>query len=327
MRSEIHRLPELFLKRLRQIVPSSKWDAIANTFAEAKPATFRVNTLKTTSSEVKRTLEEKNFWLAAIPWFGDAFLLRKGRQKELEETEIYQEGHIYLQSLSSMIPPLILEPKPGESILDLTAAPGGKTAQMACLMKNEGRIVANESNKVRYEKLKSNLKTQGAQNAEAVLSYGESFGNKFPETFDRVLVDAPCSAEGRFLASEPPTYRYWNLDVVKENAKLQKKLLISGLKALKLGGVLVYSTCTFAPEENEEVVDSALQSMSGLIELETIQWSVPNQNSGLVKWQGRALDSSLRKTLRILPTPEMEGFYAARIRKKKTAEIRNCLAL
>lgn len=323
MRSEVGRLPELFLARLKQIIPSSKWNAVANTFSETKPTTFRVNTLKTTSAEVKKSLEEKNFWLVSIPWFSDGFLLRKGRQKDLEATEMYQEGQIYLQSLSSMIPPLILEPKPGESILDLTAAPGGKTAQMACLMKGEGTIVANESNKIRFEKLKSNLTTQGAENVEAVLSYGESFGNKFPEKFDRVLVDAPCSAEGRFYAPEPQTYRYWNLDVVKENAKLQKKLLISGLKALKPGGILVYSTCTFAPEENEEVIDSALQLLKDSIELEAIKFSVPNQTTGLVKWQGRPLAPSLQKTLRILPTPEMEGFYVARIKKKKTAEIKN----
>ncbi len=323
MRSEVGRLPELFLSRLQQIIPSSKWNSIANTFSETKPTTFRVNTLKTTPSEVKRFLEERNFWLTTIPWFGDGFLLRKGRQKDLEATEIYQEGHIYLQSLSSMIPSLVLGPKPGESILDLTAAPGGKTTQMACLMKNEGMIVANESNKVRFEKLKSNLKTQGAENVEAVLSYGESFGNKYPEKFDRVLLDAPCSAEGRFCASEPPSYRYWNLDVVKENAKLQKKLLVSGLKALKPGGVLVYSTCTFSPEENEEVIDSALQLLKDSIELETFKFLVLNQTPGFTKWQGRAFGTLLQRTLRILPTPEMEGFYVARIRKKKSAEIKN----
>lgn len=323
MRSEVGRLPELFLKRLQQIIPSQKWNSIANTFTGTKPTTFRVNTLKTTADKVKKALEEQNFWLMGIPWFGDAFLLRKGRQKELEETEIYQEGHIYLQSLSSMIPPLVLGPKPGESILDLTAAPGGKTAQMACLMKGEGMIVANESNKVRYEKLKSNLKTQGAQNVEAVLSYGESFGNKYPEKFDRVLLDAPCSAEGRFYASEPSTYRYWNLDVVKDNAKLQKKLLMSGLKALKPGGVLVYSTCTFSPEENEEVIDFALQSLKDSVELEAFKFPLQNQTPGFTKWQHRPFEPILQRTLRILPTLEMEGFYAARIRKKRSAEIKN----
>lgn len=315
-RHEIQRLPELFLKRLQNIIPSSKWNQAANTFSAAKPATFRVNTLKTSAEEVRKFLAERNFQLSRIPWFKDAFLLQKRRQRDLEETEIYSTGQIYVQSLSSMVPPLVLDPEPGEIVLDLTAAPGGKTTQIACLMAGEGKIVANENDPIRLEKLKANLALQGVRNVETILSYGESFGNKRPEQFDRVLVDAPCSAEGRFLASEPPSYRYWNLDKVKEAAKLQKKLLISGLKALKPGGILVYSTCTFSPEENEEVVDFALQTFKGLVKLEPAALALHNQMPGLVKWEGRPLGSSLKKTIRILPTPDMEGFFIARMKKE-----------
>ncbi len=317
MRSEVRKLPELFLARLRKLVPPQKFDSVANTFTETKPTTFRVNTLKADMSTVKNFLENQNFLLSAVPWFSSAFILKKGRQKELEETKIYLNGQIYIQNLSSMVPPLILDPQPGESILDLTAAPGGKTAQIACLMQGDGKIMANENDRIRYEKLKANLALQAVRNVETVLSYGESFGNKYPEQFDRVLVDAPCSTEGRFIASEPSSYRYWNLDKVKEAAKLQKKLLISGLKALKPGGVLVYSTCTFSPEENEEVVDFALQSFKGSIELEAFKLPVPSQILGLARWQERQFDTSLKKAIRILPTAEMEGFFIARMKKKK----------
>ncbi len=317
MRSEVQRLPELFLKRLKQIVPFSSWDRIANTFTENKPTTFRVNTLKTNSKSIKSFLEERNFSLSAVPWFTDAFVLKKDRQKDLEATDPYLNGEIYLQSLSSMIPLLVLNPKPGEIILDLTAAPGGKTTQMACLMNGEGKIVANENDKIRFEKLKANLILQAALNVEAILSYGESFGNKYPDQFDRVLVDAPCSAEGKFLTSEPSSYRYWNLNKVKEVSKLQKKLLISGLKALKPGGALVYSTCTFAPEENEEVVDSALRNLGDSIGLEVFKLPLQNQMSGLLKWEGIKYGASLGKTVRILPTAEMEGFFVSLIRKIK----------
>lgn len=316
MRHEIQRLPKLFLDRLQTIIPSSKWNQVANTFSESKPTTFRVNTLKTLAEEIRNSLQQ-NFQLSKVSWFSGAFILKKGRQRDLEKTDAYLNGQIYVQSLSSMIPPLVLDPKPGEAILDLTAAPGGKTTQIACLMKGEGKVVANENDRIRYEKLKISVALQNAQNVKVILSYGESFGNKYPEQFDRVLVDAPCSAEGRFLTSEPSTYRYWNLDKVKDMSKLQKKLLISGLKALKPGGVLVYSTCTFSPEEDEEVIDSALQSFKDSIEPEAIKLNIQNQMPGLTKFKDRPFNSSLKKAIRILPTDEMEGFFIARIRKKK----------
>lgn len=316
MRHEIQRLPELFLERLRSLIPPSKWNQIANTFSESKPTTFRVNTLKSSAEEIRNSLQQ-NFQLSKVSGISNAFILKKGRQRDLEKTDAYLNGQIYVQSLSSMIPPLVLDPKPGEAILDLTAAPGGKTTQIACLMKGEGKVVANENDRIRYEKLKTNVALQNAQNVKVILSYGESFGNKYPEQFDRILVDAPCSAEGRFLTSEPSTHRYWNLDKVKEIAKLQKKLLNSGLKALKPGGVLVYSTCTFSPEENEEVIDSAFQSFKDSIELEAIRLNLQNQTPGLTKFKDRQFDLSLKKAIRILPTSEMEGFFIARLRKKK----------
>ena len=315
MRSDVHNLPELFLKRLKQLVPSQKFDAVANSFTEVKPTSFRVNTLKVKSNEIKERLSSLGFQLKNVSWCNDAFILQKGKLRDLEKTEIYQEGEIYVQNLSTLIPALAMEPKEGETILDLTAAPGGKTSHIACLMNGEGRIVANESNQIRFERLKANLKIQGIDIAEAVMSYGESFGNKYPEIFDRVLVDAPCTAEGRFLTSEPASYRYWNLSKISEASKLQKKLIISGLKALKPGGVLVYSTCTLAPEENEEVIEHALNEFKQKVEIEPVKFSLPNQMIGLLRWEKKEFHPSIKRTIRILPTNEMEGFFLARIKK------------
>ena len=320
MRSEVNSLPKLFLDRLRKIIPSQKFDVIANTFAQTKPTTFRVNSLKASRQAVREKLEHQGFKLAPVSWFPDAFVLREGRLRELEKTESYQAGEIYVQNLPSMIPPLVLDPKPGESILDLTAAPGSKTTQMACFMQGRGKIVANESDRIRYSKLKANVELQAANNVELVLSYGESFGKKYPECFDRVLLDAPCSAEGRFNVNEPASYRYWNLDRVRQSAKLQKKLLSSALTALKPGGALVYSTCTFAPEENEAVVNEALEKFDGFLELvgaihELPLLVVPNRMGGLPAWDGRKFHPSLTKAVRILPASEKEVFFVARLRK------------
>jgi 16S rRNA (cytosine1407-C5)-methyltransferase len=353
MRSSVRVLPELFLERLRKIIPSQKFDAVANTFSDSKPITFRINTLKTNRSPsplssppqrgrgkgegVKERLEREGFRLESISWYPDAFILREGRLKDLEKTEIYKNGEIYVQNLSSMIPPLVLDPKPGEIVLDLTAAPGSKTTQMACLMNSEDKIIANESDKVRFEKLKTNLEIQGATNVKAILGYGESIGKKYPEYFDKILLDAPCSVEGRFDVRAPSSYRYWNLKTVQESAKLQKKLIASALSALKPGGILVYSTCTFAPEENEEVINDALEKFKGTVEIvdagalpcgrpmpreqdQGRHGGLPlhlilNQMPGLISWEGRKFHPSVKKSIRVLPTETMEGFFIAKAHK------------
>ena len=179
MRSSVRILPELFIERLKRIIPSQKLDAVANTFVDSKPTTFRINSLKADRNSVKERLEREGFRLESVSWYPDAFILRGGRLRDLEKTEIYRKGEIYVQNLSSMIPPLVLDPKPGELVLDLTAAPGSKTTQMASLMNGEGKILANESDKIRFEKLKSNIALQSAQNVEAILSHGKSIGKKF----------------------------------------------------------------------------------------------------------------------------------------------------
>ena len=318
MRSEVQRLPALFLERLRKIIPTQKWDEVANTFTEPKPATFRINTLKVGARHalpLREELEHRGFRLEKVPWYPDAFILRSGRLRDLQETDTYQKGEIYVQSLSSMLPPLVLNPQPGERILDLTAAPGSKTTQMACLMKGEGGILANDNNQIRFFKLKANLDLQGARNVKLSMKPGELFGRDLPESFDRVLLDAPCSAEGRFLVSEPASYKYWKSAKIKEMARKQKNLILSAFRALKPGGTLVYSTCTFAPEENEEVLDWFFQKVEKAARIEDISLPVPNRMTGLQKWEGKSFPQGLRGTLRLIPTPLMEGFYIAKIRK------------
>lgn len=316
MRSEIKNLPEKFLIRLQKIIPSQKFDNVANTFAMEKPTTFRVNTLKRTVSDVREKLQNSGFRLEPVSWYPDAFILRDSRLRDLQETDIYKKGEIYVQSLPSMIPPLVLNPQPGENILDLTAAPGSKTTQIACLMKAQGRLLANDNNKVRFYRLKANVELQGAACVELSLRYGEVFGREYPNEFDRVLLDAPCSAEGRFEAKDPSTFGYWKPSKVHEMAQKQKKLIYSAVSALRSGGALVYSTCTYAPEENEGILDWALSKFPDEIELENIAFSLPNQMAGLGAWEDKTFNPSVRKAVRILPSAQMEGFFVACLRKK-----------
>jgi NOL1/NOP2/sun family putative RNA methylase len=316
MRSEVKNLPEKFLARLQKIIPSQKFDNIANTFAMEKPTTFRVNTLKRPVQEVREKLQSSGFRLESVAWYPDAFILRDGRLRDLQETDIYKKGEIYVQSLPSMVPPLVLDPQPGEKILDLTAAPGSKTTQIACLMKAQGRLLANDNNKVRFYRMKANVELQGASFVELSLRYGEIFGREYPNQFDRVLLDAPCSAEGRFEAKDPSTFGYWKPAKVHEMAQKQKKLMYSAVSALRAGGILVYSTCTYAPEENEGILDWALSKFPDQMELENISFSLPNQMAGLGTWDEKTFHPSVRKSVRILPNAQMEGFFVARLRKK-----------
>lgn len=324
MRSEVQRLPAEFLERLRKIIPSQRRDEAANTFTEPRPTTFRVNTLKIASPPIQEKLQHLGFRLEKVSWYPDAFILRKGSLRELQETDVYKNGEIYVQSLSSMVPPLVLNLQPGEKVLDLTAAPGSKTTQIACLMKGEGEIVANDNNRIRFFKLKANVELQvgaGLVPLQMRLTQrpGELFGRDFPEQFDKVLLDAPCSAEGRFLTTEPASYKYWKPAKVKEMVRKQKNLILSAFRALKSGGTLVYSTCTFAPEENEGVVDWLTEKCRGALQyaptIEKITFPIPNQMAGLSGWEGKTFHPSIRNTIRILPTSLMEGFFLARIRK------------
>ncbi len=297
-------------------MPPSQWSSVVHTFSEPRPTTFRVNTLKTTAIAVREELSAQGFHVEPVPWYRDAFILRRGRLRELQETARYRDGAIYVQSLSSMLPALVLDPQPGEVVLDLTAAPGSKTTQIACLMQHQGRITANDNNKIRFYKLRANVIQQGVGDIELTLQHGETFGRRHPNAFDRVLVDAPCSAEGRFLLSEPKSYRFWRPGKIHEMARKQRRLLRSAIDAVKPGGVVVYATCTFAPEENEGVVHWVLAQCGEAVEVEPFTLGVSNVTPGLAQWEEASYHPSVRQTQRILPTNEMEGFFIARLHKR-----------
>jgi 16S rRNA (cytosine1407-C5)-methyltransferase len=316
-----HHFPEAFEAKLRKLIPHANWDKAYRSLCTERPTTFRVNSLKATPGQVKEELESQGLKIENVPWYKEAFLLRKGRQRDLEKTSLYEKGALYVQGLSSMIPPLILAPRPGEKVLDLTAAPGSKTTQLACLMGNQGQIAANDNNPIRVEKLKANATLQGASIVE-VLPAGDGglVWKDRHETFDRVLLDAPCSSEGRFQLDTPSTYGYWREDTNRKMAKDQRRLLKSAILSVKLGGTLVYSTCTFAPEENEMVVQWALETYGSALEVEDIAIPLPLHMRGLTQWGEQKFDASVSKSVRVLPTEDVEGFFVVRFKKKVSVQ-------
>ena len=187
------KLPLDFIENLYKTYNTRIADKILLGMGERRFTTLRVNTLKSNVEEVKECLEKQNVEFEIFSWYKDAIIIKNAQESDLQKMDLYKEGKIYLQSLSSMIPPLVLNPKEGEKVLDLTAAPGSKTTQMVALMKNEGYILANELDKLRCERLKYNVNMQGAKIVETINENGRIIGDKYPEYFDKVLLDTPCS--------------------------------------------------------------------------------------------------------------------------------------
>lgn len=290
--------------------------SVVESLIEPNLISFRVNTLKVPIEEVLTQLSLMGIMPKCIPWFQSAFTIPSLQRKLLMGCELYSAGKIYLQNASSLLPVLILDPKPNDYILDLAAAPGSKTSQMACLMQNTGQIAAVEKSKSRFFKLIQNLKQQGVTCVRTFLKDGTIIGRLCPERFDKVLLDAPCSSEGRFEANNPKTYLYWSEKKINEMARKQRKLIISAFQALKPGGILVYSTCTFAPEENEAVIIFLMDKFQDRLTIEKIDLPFSNIQSGLSHWENQVYPSVLQNCIRVLPNEYMGGFFICKIRKK-----------
>jgi NOL1/NOP2/sun family putative RNA methylase len=307
--------PDAFLERLNEVIPQKFLPSVIESFANRKPVSFRINTLKTDSQTLASELKKQNIQIEQVSWYSDAFVL-KGEKSQLMETEQYKNGMIYIQNLSSMIPPLVMNPRTRDLVCDLTAAPGSKTTQIAMMMRNKGKIVANDLSRTRLFRLRANLKEQGVTNTDVISIPGQALWKKYPEQFDKVLVDVPCTMEGRFSTLDPQTYEDWKPKKVKLLSKLQKHLLWSAVSITKPGGLIVYSTCTLEPEENEEVIDWILNKDEGNVTIEEIHLTIPDTMPGLTNWKNKTLNPQIAKSLRVLPSATMEGFYVAALRKK-----------
>ncbi len=312
MKAIIYNLPGEFLEKLKAIYPSD-YPKICETFLHRKEQTFRINYLKTDLTHLREDLDRQGIRYREIHWPKGSFIL-KSDAGDFRKSAVYLDGKIYMQNISSMIPPVLLDPQKKEKILDMCAAPGAKTTQIASLAGADIKLVALEKMEVRFQKLLATLKVQGADFVKAMLLDGFWVKEKFPGYFDKVLLDTPCSGEALFDARNPKTYGFWNEKRVKEISRRQKILITSAIASLKKGGELVYSTCTFSPEENEEVMDWALNRFKDM-KILPIQIPVSNVKRGLTGWKGKKYLADLRFTLRVLPNEFMGGFFIARLRK------------
>ena len=266
-------------------------DKILAAFERERPVTFRVNRLK---ADEKRVLQEfAGFTLRRASFYEDAFILEGASERDVQKTALYEEGGIYLQSLSSL-PPLFVEPKAGESILDMTAAPGGKTTQLSALSGGGALITACERDKFRFERLKYNVEKQGAGRVTLLNEDARNLSPFF--RFDKVLLDAPCSGSGTLSSSSPVR---WSEKLLAKCVLWQRALLKKAFELLKPGGTLVYSTCSVLREENEE----AISSLKGARLLP------------IAPPEGVPLLPSEEGTLCVKPDGLFEGFFVAKLQK------------
>ncbi len=305
----------LFLERLRKQFDENTIDKILKGFTEDRFPVIRVNNLKTNVREIMQKLKDLNVRFERVSFLENALVILNKNEKFFEDLDIYKNGHIYFQGISSQLPIMFLDPKPNEKVLDMTAAPGSKTTQMAIAMQNTGEIVANEYDQIRFEKLKYNLERQGVKIAKVIKGDGCVLGDLYPEYFDKVLLDAPCSAEGRMNFNNPRSYKFWSEKNIRNNSKIQKKLLISAVKSLKKGGTLVYSTCTLAPEENEMIVEGALGEFKGILKIEKIILDFKYSLPVLTSFAGQNFNQNIKNAFKAMPSPISEGFFIAKFRK------------
>lgn len=273
------------------------------------PTHLRVNTLKVEPERLRQRLEAQGIAVTIEPANPTVF-----RVDGLANPGVlldYQLGLYHVQGLTSTFPPLVLDPQPGDRALDLCASPGSKTTQLSAQMKARGLLIANDVDIDRIKILKRNVDRLGAINVTTTVYLGQ----RFPDgvLFDRILVDAPCSGLGTYRVGWPEPYGR-ELRTVRRLAALQEKLLLRAYDLLRPGSVLVYSTCTFAPEENEAVIDALLRQRPDA-RLLPVGLSAPHV-PGLTEWRGTSFHESLARTVRIYPHMlNSWGFYIARITK------------
>ena len=262
-----------------------------------KVVTIRINTIKTNKQEIIYKLKNAQIEFDEIEYNNNALIIRNKNEEDLRKLDVYENGEIYMQSLSSMLPPIVLEPKEKENILDMTAAPGGKTTQMSAMTDNKAYITACEKNKIRAERLKYNLQKQGAKMVNVMQEDARKLSDYF--SFDKILLDAPCSGSG----TENVLNAKFTEELIERSVKTQEELLKKALKILKPGGEMVYSTCSILKQENEDLLKKFLKKSKIEIMPINLTDEIP------------MLPTTLKGTVCVCPTEIYEGFFVAKIKK------------
>ena len=287
-------IPTAFVERLESELGVERARQVIESFAKDKQTAFWINPL--VAGEIPALGE-------IVPGLVDVRVVGPTLREALVTHPAAERGRIYPINPSSVMAVEALAPQPGEEVLDLAAAPGGKTILIAARMANEGRIGAVEPIRARFFRLRANLERCGVSIAQCYQDDGRRVGRKTPERFDRVLLDAPCASEARFRRDDPTTFAHWTPRKTKEMVRKQRGLIASAFTALKPRGVLVYCTCSFSLRENEGVVEWLLNREPGAA-LVTPELPIDAASGGLPS------------TVRLWPDDIYDGFFIAKLTKR-----------
>lgn len=314
MHSNVY-LPQSFIEHIAAILPDgeSLEDFIAACQRPLRKS-IRVNTLKVSIDRFKQIANDKDWKLEPVPWCEEGFWIDADESSvPLGNTAEHMAGWFYIQEASSMLPPVALYHNADnefERVLDMAAAPGSKTTQIAALMDNKGLLVANEYSSSRVKVLHANIERCGVRNAALSNYDGQVFGGWLPETFDAVLIDAPCGGEGTVRKDED-ALKNWSIDSIHSISHTQKQLIESAFHSLKTGGEMVYSTCTLSHEENQQVCQHLLDTFGDAVTCISLGELFPQSEKALTK----------EGYLHVFPqTFDSEGFFIAKFKKLASVE-------
>lgn len=297
-------IPTFLINMLNEQYGENVTQEILEGYSKKRFTTFRVNTIKSNNEEVEEVLNCEKIQFQKSNISNNAYILKNIDESKIQEFDIYKDGKIYLQSLSSMLPPIILNPLPEKDILDMTAAPGGKTTQIAAITGNKAHITACEMNNIRAEKLKYNIEKQGATSVYCMIKDSRQIDDFF--SFDQILLDAPCSGSGTINIDDNNLNKYFTEKLIEKSVKAQLTLLKKAINILKPGSEMVYSTCSILSCENEDIINNVLKI--GKVEI------VPIENEFVSKLP--LLPTKIDGTICVKPNEYFEGFFVAKLRKK-----------
>ena len=304
-----------FKERMQKLMPKKEDFEAFEKIVHTGPRNFiRCNTLKISPNKLIERLNKKWKVIQPYPSNPEIMLINQNLMPgELGNSIEHLLGYYYVQEISSMLSVLALNPQPGEFILDLMASPGSKTSQIAARMENKGTLIANDLKLDRVKILSATLERNGVSNTIITQKDAVAFCSNIAKSqfrFDKILLDATCSGEGT-LRSSPKTFLMWNEKIIKKLSRMQKKFIAFALKCLKAGGTIIYSTCTHAPEENEEIIDFALKNFPVKVE----QISLPLKcRQGITEWDNKSYSQEVRKACRIYPQDnDSEGFFVCKM--------------
>lgn len=275
---------------------------------------LRLNKLRSPYRQTLKELETLGWQGSPYDWMPTGYSVETPIEV-LRDSQIITKGAAFIQNAASWIPVLALDPRPGEVILDVCAAPGGKTSHIAAITQNEARIFANDNSRARLAKLRANTERLGAEVEQYTLFDATQLVRKYGElTFDKILLDAPCSGEGLMTLDNDKSFNSWSVAHIKRLQRLQKRIISQAWQLLRPGGVLVYSTCTMAPEENEAVIDYMARTRQD-IQIEPILIAPPNKVNTVKEWNGKSYSKQLQDCLRLMPSENIEAFFVAKCKK------------